>query len=177
MIKNGHWKLILVVIALSVLAGAAWLWVYTKTAQVRDEIYATRSGLAEIEVRVENIKHLENMLEEAEAERAAVEGAFTDSRGIVHFIEKMEELATTTQVTLEVRSAALPVTGGEFGPVFHAEVSGDFGAVYKFISLLMDTDYQVLPDKFFLEQKEDREKKIEYWLASLDFRMISYINK
>jgi hypothetical protein len=172
-----HWKYIIAIVILNLLGGAAWWWVYTQTAQVEGEVYATRGGLAEIEARVLNIKRLEGVLEEAGTERLAVEGAFADSRSIVHFIEKIEELATSTQVTLKdnkVQSAALPATGKELGPVFRIEVSGDFGNIYKFTDLLMASNYQVLLDKFFIGQEEDAVKKLKYWRAIIDLRMISY---
>lgn len=175
--RNTHWKLILVVVVLNALGGSAWWWVYTKTTQVSNDIYATRNGLEEIAARVENIKRLEGVLEDAGTERLAVEGAFADSRGIVHFIENMEEFATSTQVSLKVQSAALPATGKELGPVFRIELSGDFGNIYKFTDLLLASNYQVLLDKFFIGQEEDAVKKVKYWKASLDFRMISYSMK
>ena len=169
-----HWKYIIAIVILNLLGGAAWWWVYTQTARVEGEIYATRGGLAEIEARVLNIKRLEGVLEEAGTERLAVEGAFADSRSIVHFIEKMEELATSTQVSLKVQSAALPATGKDLGPVFRVDLSGDFGHIYKFTDLLMASNYQVLIDKFFIGQEEDTVKKLKYWKATVDLRMISY---
>lgn len=173
-LRGKHWQLILIIVALNAVLGVVWWWVYTKAAQVQSEIYSTRGGLAEIAARVEDIKHLEGVLEDAGAERMAIEGAFVGSRDIVHFIEKMEELATSTQVSLKVSSAALPATGKDLGPVFRIEVVGDFGNIYKFTDLLLASNYQVLLDKFFIGQEEDAVKKIKYWKASLDFRMISY---
>lgn len=172
--RNNHIKIALLIMLVNTVAFYGWFWLYGETDVVRSEIYATRAGLAEIDARVINIKRLEKLLEEAGDKRAQVNNSFIDNRSLVLFIEKMEAIATTTAVALKVESASVPINEKGLGPSFRLELQGNFSGIYKFIDMIMATNYQVLLDKMYLERNLDVIPKYA-WKANLEIRVLNFI--
>lgn len=172
--RNNHIKIALLITLINAAAFYGWFWLYGETDVARSEIYVTRTGLAEIDARVTNIKRLEKLLEEAGDKRAQIGNSFIDSRSLVLFIEKMEEIATTTSTALKVESASVPINEKGLGPNFRLELRGDFSSIYRFIDMLMATNYQVLLDKMYLEKNLEVAPKY-VWKANLEIRVLNFI--
>ena len=172
---NLHIKFGLILIILNVSALLLWWWIYNHAVSAQESIYTSRTGLDEISTRVENIKHLESVLSDVDLERQLVSSSFIDSKSIVHFIERMEEIATTTSVRLEVNAAALPATTKDIGPLFRLSIKGNFSNIHRFMDLLMNTEYQVFMERFALDQQFDSEKRPVGWMADVEVRVLSYL--
>ena len=134
--KNNILKIIIITLTLNSAAGFGWWWLYNQIKKESKNIGVLNNDVATAAAKQRNIKTLEQTLKSIEEKKLKIDSSFTDEKGIVRFIENIEELAAFSGVNLEISSASLPLKTEEGGPSFNLIINGGFGRLFKFFSLL-----------------------------------------
>src|SRR6185436_9428895 len=106
-----------------------------KELQSREEEWQS-----EVNRRVE-IKALDNSIKIITAERELLETHFAHGSDIVPFLDTIEGLARKVGIRAEIATVDIPVDGSSLVVVLRAP--GSFASVYKFITLLENSPYEL----------------------------------
>ncbi|TSC77943.1 MAG: hypothetical protein G01um101424_77 [Parcubacteria group bacterium Gr01-1014_24] len=130
------------------------------------------SQLKEMEWQTEalrryEIKALDRSIKIIEGERAQLETHFAKSSDIVPFLDTIERLAPQVGTKAEVTS--VNVSEDHTGLYVGMEASGTFNGLYKFLTLLENSPYELE----FVSM--DIKKGLESWEAILKIKLLSFI--
>ncbi|MEI7765528.1 MAG: hypothetical protein WCI93_02995 [bacterium] len=124
----------------------------------------------------EEIKDFNNSFKSIEEERALLETHFAQSSDIVPFLNKIENMASSVNTKVEV--SFIEVAKDNTGLVLEMRDTGNFEQVYKFLTLLENSPYEleitlVEMNKISIEEKNNINKKV--WEALYKIKLISFI--
>jgi len=175
MLKSSYLKIGILIIIGNIVIAIGWWWFFNVINTEKDKILTTRTELETVENKINNLKHLESILEGVSEESLLVNNAFVDEKNIVSIIKKLEQVADISGVRLEVSGASLPKEKKDGGPNFILNVGGDFDEVYRFVTLLEKVSYQVLFDKIYIYKTDSKKEDAPPWQAQIEIRVLSYI--
>lgn len=174
-LKSTYLKIGISIIILNILIVYGWWWFFDRINQEKENILNIRTAFSGVEEKINNLKHLESILDSVESDSVLITNSFIDKKNLVLFIEEMERVADTANVDLEVVGASVPTNIEELGPKFIMNVSGDFDDVYRFIALIKNIPHQILFDKIYFYQTKSQDTDEEFWRAQIELRILSYI--
>lgn len=157
------------VLIINFAAAFGWWWTYNQIKKEGGGIEILNKEIADADSKQKNIKNLEQTLKSIGDQRVKINSIFADEKSVVRFIEDLEKLALVSGVALEINSASLPAKTDDGGPSFDLAASGEFGRLFKFLSLVEKMNYQIKMDRagFDLSGKGP-------WKTSMRLRMLSY---
>ena len=119
----------------------------------------------------EEIKSLDRMLEANEAERVLLNSHFIKNPDVAPFLDVMERLAPTVGAAAEVAQVDIPKDNS--GLVVGINASGSFESLYRFISLLGNSSYELEILAMDLSQSPGIES--DKWSVVLKVKLLSFI--
>jgi len=128
--------------------------------------------------RREGIKSLDHSIKAIEGERALLESHFTQSSNVVPFLDTIEKLALEVQAESEVVSVDIPKEENKL--LVAIKASGSFEALYKFLTLLENSPYEldfISMDiqKLGGEIVSDKIRLFSQWSAIFRIKLLSFI--
>lgn len=91
--------------------------------------------------RRDDIRSLDRSLKEMEGDRTLLETHFAKSSDVVPFLDTIEKLAPTVGASAQVES--VNTIADNAGLVVGLKVSGNFSSIYKFLTLLENSPYEL----------------------------------
>mgnify|MGYP001611418787 CR=1 FL=1 len=143
------------------------------------EISETVQGEWQIEAsRRDEIKSLERGMKAIGEEITLLESHFAQSSDIVPFLDTIEELAVLSGGKAEVVSVDILKEKSEL--MIKIKASGNFGAVYKFLTLLENSPYELeFPSMHIKTAAEraisDEKNAVPLWEADFQIKLLSFI--
>ncbi|HNW71435.1 MAG TPA: hypothetical protein PKZ36_00975 [Candidatus Paceibacterota bacterium] len=149
--------------------------------EIRNNVEVTQQS--EIDLQKEIIKRnevriLNNYFNSIQTEKALFETHFVQSSNVVPFLNNIEYLAKSVEVKTEVSSISINETDNSL--VLEIKSSGDFENIYRFITLLENSSYELEfissdiysdIDKNTVKSKDNTDK----WEALFKIKLVSFI--
>jgi len=140
--KNNFQKILLVASAiLFLILCFAFIFLYKKIDDNDQKARQNTVAWLEGERRREDMVSLDRSLQEITDDRTLLEAHFAKSSDVVPFLDALEKLAPRANVKTEVDS--VNVKDNNAGLVVGLRTSGSFGAIYKFLTLLENSPYEL----------------------------------
>lgn len=139
-----------------------------------------REGEWQIEAqRRDEIKALDHSIKIIEEERTQLETHFAKSSDIVPFLDTIERLASKAGARAEVTSVDIPKDS--IGLLVGMKASGTFNGLYKFLTLLENSPYELefLGVDMRQEAGTDAGGKgaaVYRWSATFKIKLLSFVN-
>ncbi len=130
-------------------------------------------------LRRDEIKTLNYLIGVIEGERAQLETHFARSSDVVPFLDTIEELAGKVGVKAEV--ASVDVLDDYVGLMVGMKASGTFGGLYKFLTLLENSPYELefvgvdINRKTNPDITKGKNVRAPEWDAFLKMKLLSFI--
>ncbi len=159
----------------------AFLFIY-RVVEFRNESSLEKEANWQAEeVKKNNLKILARLMKDTEIERAEIESHFVRSSEASAFLDGIENLARKSDVSLEIASVNTEKSGAYMTVAL--KTSGTFSAIYKFINLLENSPYILSFNSINLskdtvgESVSSKDKKDPEWSATLEVKLLSFINE
>ena len=128
-------------------------------------------------IRRGDIKNFNNSFKTIEADKILFETHFVQSSDIVTFLDTIEKMASSVGTSPEVSSLEVAKDGN--GLVLAMKNVGSFSQIYKFITLLENSPYELelTSVEMHVLKKDDTQKnsvKEVKWEANLKIKLISF---
>ncbi len=176
---------IVLIVGINLIAIAGWWFVYSSVQQERDTIANLRREIDINERRMNNSRSLGVLLTDIKKDEEKISLTFLNSNNIVKFIEDLEFLGRKASTTLEVNAIKLPTPGDNIKePAFHFKITGTFGELFQYFTLLENLPYQIEIERVSLFNPQtsnsggitNTKKSIPIWKAEFDVKLLSYEN-
>jgi len=146
----------------------------TETTKQSETAYQTEA------IKRNEIKTLNNYFKSIEKEKAQFETHFVQSSDVVPFLNTLESLAESVGTKAEVNSINVGTKEDEKGLFVEIKDVGRFEQVYKFLTLLENSPYElefVSVDLHSISLFEEAKtvQKVHTWEAVLKLKLISFI--
>lgn len=158
-------------IILNVILLLFWGYLYIKMKEKGDYIFNTRKEIVTIENNLNNIKLLENSLEDITKEKEIVDSVFLESDRddrVINFIQYLESLVEVANISLELSGDV---------PKFGLKIKGELQNIIKFIKFLDNMNYWISYDGVNLQSTKDGDDSAISWQADLNILVKSYLSK
>ncbi len=132
------------------------------------EIGNMRQNLALVDKKMESKRSLKDMINGLSEERKKIDSVFFNNDTMVNFIESLEGMAKKTGVSLEF-SSIIVNKKTKTGPVFRFQLSGDFGKIFRYFSLLENMPFPVIIKKAHITNKD------KGWIADFDVVLTTFV--
>ncbi|MEK7113700.1 MAG: hypothetical protein AAB873_02635 [Patescibacteria group bacterium] len=138
--------------------------------------------LAEEKWQIENAKRedmgtLKNLLKEVDKEKSLLDSHFIQNPDVVPFLTTVENLAK--KVNLQIEVASVNVNEKEPALLVGVKTSGSFGNIYRFITLLENSAYDLVFVSADMKTIEDglvnRVSKLPEWVATFEIKLLSFM--
>ena len=120
--------------------------------------------------RHEETKTLSRGVKIVEKETATLEKHFARNSDVVPFLDTIEQLAPKVGANAETTSVDL--SSDKLSLIVGLKVKGKFESIYKFLTLLENSPYELQ----FLSFSVSNIEKTTDWEATMQMRLISFIN-
>ncbi len=134
-----------------------------------------KSQLAETELYAETAKRsevqiLNNSINKIESERVNLETHFAKSSDVVPFLDTIEALASKVGAKAEVSSVDIPKDSA--GLMVGLKASGSFSSLYKFLTLMENSSYEL--EIVSINLRKEEGEKISLWSALFKIKLLSF---
>lgn len=170
-------KFITAVFSLTLVVSAVSLLLYflfSGTNQKIAEINDVRGQFFKYQKGAEKVRVLEKDLFDLETWKQETSGLILNKDTIVKFIEDTERLASTTNISLEMKSVNIFENTDE-KPRFTLGVNGGFPDIYRFMHLLENSRYKI--EFISASIKKPENEKSGRWFSELSLRLLSFQNE
>lgn len=128
--------------------------------------------------RRDEIKFFDRSMKAIETERILLETHFAKSSDIVPFLDTLEATADLANIKAEVSSVDIPKD--KIGLVVAMKTFGSFSAIYKFLTLLENSQYELEILSLDLRKNETPDTREEGsvtsdWMAVFRIKLLSFI--
>jgi hypothetical protein len=124
------------------------------------------------------IRALDNLVKTVESERMQLETHFAQSSDIVPFLDTIEKLASGAVAKMEITS--VHILEDHTGLVVGMKASGTFSSLYKFLTLLENSPYELefvtmdMHSRMVIDT-ESENKIYPEWDANLKIKLLSFV--
>lgn len=119
--------------------------------------------------RRDGIRSLERLVKSITKEKDLLESHFAQSSNIVPFLDTIEKLAVSSKTKSEVVSVDISQDGS--GLLVGLKASGNFEAIYKFLTLLENSPYELE----FISVNIQKLSAQAGWEATFKIKLLSFI--
>jgi len=129
--------------------------------------------------RRDELRTLDSSIKIIEAERAQLETHFAQSSDIVPFLNTMEDLASKVGAKAEIRS--VDILKDHTGLLLGLNASGPFASLYKFLTLLENSPYQLEFISMNMQKgassngADGKSATASQWDVSFKIKLLSFI--
>jgi hypothetical protein len=173
-------KIQLIISMILLLVSVSLFYIFNRALKINNE----ETQLIEKEwqnevVRRDEIRQLEYSVKIIEKERAQLETHFAQSSDIVPFLDTIEGLATKVNAKAEVTS--VDIMKDKVGLMVGMKASGTFSGLYKFITLLENSPYELefigmnMIKKSGLDNVVSKNVKAPEWDVVLRIRLLNFV--
>ena len=161
------------------LLGLSCLGFFTLYAKIKNNNLIEEQIFAEWQVedsKREEIKTLNRFLYNTEQDRKSLDSHFAQSSNVVPFLDMLEKLASQVGSKAEVLLVNMPDDNS--GLDVEVKISGGFESMYKFITLLENSPYEIEITSFNMTKTFfDTANKQSYsgWLANFKIKLLSFL--
>lgn len=174
--KNKFQKILLLVsIAFLPVFCFAFVFLYKEINTNNNKTQQDEINLQAETLRRDNIASLNQSLQKIASDRVLLDSHFIKSSDIVPFLNIIEKLASEAEVSAQIDSVDLKADNSELTVGFKA--SGEFEAIYKFLTLLENSPYElefVLMDIHKLVLPEASGKNSN-WEGVFKIKLLSFV--
>lgn len=176
--KNNSHKILLFISAISLLfSGSAFVFLYKKINDNNEKKQREAINLQTETRKRDDLASLHQSLEKNAPERALLENHFIKSSDIVPFLNMIEELAAKAGVAAQIDSIDANKNNSEL--TVGLKTSGSFELVYKFLTLLENSPYELDFISMDLHKSyagaPDKSVKSPGWEAVFKIQLLSFI--
>ncbi len=149
---------------------------YSKISSLYRSLVLVKTEVAAVVNRGQGEHEAEAILKSRADDLKAIDYTFVSESSIINFIEKLEQIAKNSNVSLKV-SAGNPVSlKDKIGPTFSLEASGDFQNIFRYLLLLENMPYEISFENASIVPKVPISKDLRVGAeASYQIRIKSYI--
>ena len=122
------------------------------------------------------IRNLNNSIKSIETERTQLETHFAQSSDVVPFLDTLEELARKVGADAEVVS--VNIAEDHTGLLVGVKASGTFNNLYKFITLLENSSYELEFISMDIQKTTTSDTKgvnVPGWSANFSLKLLSFV--
>lgn len=159
-------------------SSAAFIFLYRQIdSNTKIAAQAQTEWQAESDRRGE-VESLDHLLTSTEAERGALESHFAQSSDVVPFLDTIQQLAVSAKATSAIASVA--ILQDKTGLMIDVNASGSFASVYKFLTLLENSPYELNFTSVDLKTSEGlsadgKTTPTGKWTADFQIKLLSFI--
>ena len=127
--------------------------------------------------RLDKITALNHELLQVADSRSLIETHFSKSSDIVPFLDSIEGLAPLAGKGTKVEISAVALNANKTGLVVDLKVSGSFTSIYKFLTLLENSPYELDFPSVSMQKSSavDPSSKNTIWEAMLKVQLLSFV--
>lgn len=176
--KNNFSKIsILLSIIIFIMACGSFLYIYNEINKHEQAAEAATQTWQTEENRRDQIISLDNFLKKITKDRANLDNHFIQSSDVVPFLDSMEKIAVPVGVKVETQSVDAGVKNN--GLTVTLKATGSFEAVYKYLTLLENSPYEInflSMDLHKLTADTSATKDVNSnWEATFKIQLLSYL--
>lgn len=140
-------------------------FVYDLVQKAREvsDLYAENSRESSEQIK---LRTLEKMTQASAQDSAIIDSYFVRLKDVVPFMEKLEEMGKSVNVSVDVTS--IKNTSLSLNLAFSA--TGSFNDIYRLIALLESAPYKIVVKNVNMQSVENS------WSATMEISLLSYIN-
>lgn len=138
-----------------------WYWQHSLTS-----LAASQAELMSLDKKITDLSQLKRLMSETAADREKIAHYFLTADTLPDFIDNLESLATSTQVSLKVTNVAIEEEGGN-AAVLSFDATASFPNLYRFTALVQQLPYQ-------LQFTEAKIANTGAWLGKFVLRISSF---
>lgn len=162
---------------LLVVSFLVYFFIYKKINQNNQIFEETQSIWLQEYSKKNEIKSVERYLKTIEEEKALLDSHFIKSSDIVPFLNTIEKLAPQVKASTEVTS--VDVLPGNTSLTVGVKASGSFEGLYKFLTLLENSPYQIEFLSMSMRKNEAEiasgDKTVPEWSAVFKIKLLSFM--
>lgn len=176
--KNNIQKIISVLLVISLVAFCfLFLSFYKKINDNNDKAELDIATWQTEALRRDDIKSLNRALKKIEPDRLQLETHFAKSSDVVPFLDTIEKLAPPVGAKAEVSS--VDTKANNTGLIVGLKASGSFEAIYKFLTLLENSPYELdflsIDIHNVAPNVADKNIKSSSWEAVFKIQLLSFV--
>ena len=137
----------------------------SKDSQLKEEEWQNET------YRRDEIKMLDNSVKIMEKERAQLETHFAQSSNVVPFLDTIEGLAL--KVGIEAKVTSVDILTNHSGLVVGVKASGTFNGLYKFLTLLENSLYEL--KLIGVNMRQGTGATVLKWDAVFQIKLLSFV--
>ena len=167
-------------IALFVLSCGLFAFLYSKIENNNTQANQMLSEWQTASSAQENLLALTSSIKSIDNEKSMLETHFAKSSDVVPFLDMIEKLAPKVGTKAEV--VLVNVSADNTGLVVEVKATGSFESIYKFVTLLENSPYELEVDSLHI-QKMDSPAAVagtdatpSQWSADMTLKLLSFIN-
>ncbi len=164
-----------------IFSSLALFYFYRETNKNNEESQSAEIQWQTETLRRDEIKTLDRSIKTIEDEKAQLETHFAQSSNIVPFLDTIEELGSKTSAKAEVASVNIVnILENRTGLMVGVKASGTFNSLYKFLTLLENSPYELE----FVSMNMNRKTELEIgnkniavpkWDAVFKIKLLSFV--
>lgn len=162
-------KILIISVLFFFFSAFMFFYLYKATLQNKSEAEAMKKIWQEEETKRENSKTVLNLLNSLAKERSMLDSHFILSSDAVPFLNSIENSAKSAGAKAELISIDIPKSDQLLA--VKARTIGSFDSLYKFISLLENSKYNMKFDYLDIRKSEK-----DSWTLELGIKLLSFIN-
>ena len=125
-----------------------------------------------------DVKMLDHSVQTIQGDKTQLDTHFAPSSDIVPFLNTVEGLASKVNAKTEIDSVA--ISADHTGLMVSMKASGDFGNLYKFLTLLENSPYEIEFVSMDISKEAvidtgNKNVKIPRWDVSLNLKLLSFV--
>ena len=145
--------------------------------EIKNNIQITKQLKSDLEkeiIKREEIKDFNESFKLIENEKNLFETHFVQRSNVVPFLNKIEDVAKSVGTKAEVYS--IEIASDNTGLIMQMKNVGTFSRVYKFITLLENSPYELEFNSINMySSSDDLKTKEGLWEASFNIKLVSFI--
>ncbi|MDQ3245069.1 MAG: hypothetical protein M3P22_01870 [bacterium] len=168
-------KIISLILAILLTLGAygVFYFIYKKTNDNKTITKTSYEEWQKEDERREIIKSLDRSLKKIEVEKQALESHFVSSKDVVPFLNFFEKSGTLVGADTEVSSVSVAIDNSAI--LVDLKTNGSFEAVYKYITLIENSPYELEIVSFTLNKGNESESSSSTWNAIFKIKLLSFL--
>ena len=155
-----------------ILSGLLFFLVFQKIDENKMSAREAEHAWQQEEARRLEIRSLDILLREAQADRTELDSHFARSSNVVPLLDSIEELARNVGADPEVVAVESPPGGKELFVIVRAD--GSFEAIYKFLELLENSPYELELITADIGRQGSADA-VSGWQASFKMKLLGFI--
>ena len=177
--KNFSKNSLVVSIIFCAICSFAFFFLYKEIKNNNNLVQDAQTKWQEEESKREDIKSLDQSIKTIEPEREELETHFAQGSDVVPFLNSLEALGSSSGCKAKISSVDL--SGDNTGLIVQLSATGSFVQIYKFITLLENSPYQLEIDSASIQNSVSGDNlknnvNNSTWEANFKIKLVSFIS-